>query len=86
MSVDASVPLCGYVLQRIPTRNGKSYEYDMCLRVSQWSQPFVVFLASGVPESELDGFAVDAAVGDVVFEDSWDVSLDVMSALLGCDL
>jgi hypothetical protein len=30
-------------------------------------------LAGGVPEGELDGAAVDAAVGDVVLEDGRDV-------------
>jgi hypothetical protein len=43
--------------------------------VGEGAQALVVFLASGIPEGELHGFAVYSTVGDVVFEDGWDVAL-----------
>ena len=43
--------------------------------VGERPEAFVVFLAGCVPEGELDGFAIYAAVCDVVLEYCGDVSL-----------
>ena len=91
MSVPASLKLtasecefCGWgvglpfradVCEGIGTGDGKGDEDDVRLGVGQWSEALVVFLACGVPEGQLDGLAVDAAVGYVVFEDCGDVAL-----------
>lgn len=69
------VPFCADVLERVRARDGEGDEDDVRLGVGEGPQALVVFLPCGVPEGELDGFAVDAAVGDVVFEDGGDVSL-----------
>jgi hypothetical protein len=45
-------------------------EDHMGFSVGKWSEAFIVFLAGGVPESELNMFAIDAAVGNVIFKDS----------------
>lgn len=46
----------------------------MGLGIGQGAQTLIVFLAGGIPEGELDGFAVYAAVGDVVFKDGRNLS------------
>lgn len=55
--------------------DGETNEDHVGFGVGEGSEALVVFLAGGVPEGELDGFAVDAAVCYVVLEDSGYVSL-----------
>ena len=47
----------------------------MRVRVGQRSQTVVVFLARGIPEGQLNVFAVNLDVGDIVLENSGDVDL-----------
>ena len=68
-------PLVLYVFERVRGIDGEADEYDVRFGVCEGSEALVVFLAGGVPEGELHGFAVDAAVGDVVFENGGDVAL-----------
>jgi hypothetical protein len=35
----------------------------------------VILLPSRIPEGQLDALAIDIDIGDVVFEDGWDVNL-----------
>ncbi len=41
--------------------------------VGKWPESVVLLLAGGIPESEVDHFAVDFDSGGVVIEDSGDV-------------
>jgi hypothetical protein len=43
--------------------------------VGERAETVVIFLASGIPEGELDVLAVNLDVGDVVLEDSGDIDL-----------
>jgi hypothetical protein len=47
----------------------------MRVGVRERAQSVVIFLASGIPEGELDVLAIDLDVGDVVLEDGGDVDL-----------
>jgi hypothetical protein len=47
----------------------------MGFAVGEGTKALVVFLAGGIPQGELNGFAIYPTVGDVVFEDCWDVAL-----------
>ena len=35
----------------------------------------VILLSSRIPEGQFDALAIDIDIGDVVFEDGWDVNL-----------
>lgn len=41
--------------------------------VGERTQSLVIFLASGIPEGELNRLAVYSAVGDVILKDGWDL-------------
>ena len=47
----------------------------MRVGVGERSQAVVIFLASSIPEGELDVLAIDLDIGDVVLEDGGDVDL-----------
>jgi hypothetical protein len=44
--------------------------------VRKRAETVVIFLASGIPEGELDVLAVHLDIGDVVLEDGGDVDLE----------
>lgn len=70
--------LVHHILQRSRTVDGKAHKQEICLRIGERAQSVVLFLASSIPEGQLDGFpgwAVDG-LRDVVFEHGWDVFLD----------
>jgi hypothetical protein len=47
----------------------------MRIGVREWAETVVIFLAGRIPEGELNVFAIDFDVGDVVLEDGGDVDL-----------
>lgn len=50
-------------------------EDNVCFAVCKRAQTLVIFLASGIPQGQLNGLAVYSAVGDVVFKNCWDIPL-----------
>lgn len=49
----------------------------MGLAVSEWSQPFVIFLSCRIPQRQLYGFAVYSTVGHVILKHRGYVALDL---------
>ena len=47
----------------------------MGIRVRERAETVVIFLASRIPQSQLNMFAVDFDIGDVVFKDGGHVNL-----------
>jgi len=73
-------PLFLDVFQRVGTIDGEADEDNVRVRIGERAETVIVFLSGRIPESELDAFAVDFDVGDVVFEygrdiDLWECSL-----------
>lgn len=63
------------VVERVGRVDGETDQDDMRVRVGERAQSVVIFLASGIPEGELDVLAIDFDIGDVVLEDGGDVNL-----------
>lgn len=68
-------PLVLDVIEGVGRVDAEADEDDVRFGVGEGAQALVVFLAGGIPEGELHGFAVYSTVGDVVFEDGWNVAL-----------
>lgn len=47
----------------------------MGVGVGEWAQTVVIFLASGIPEGELNVLSIDLYIGDVVLKDGGYVDL-----------
>jgi len=54
---------------------GKEYKDDVRIRVTQGAETIIIFLASGIPQSQLDVLAVDFDIGNIVLENGGDVYL-----------
>ena len=65
-------PVCDNATSTICSRENCANETHR-LRVGERSETVVVLLTGCVPESEVDGLAVDHDVGRVVVEHGWDV-------------
>jgi len=63
------------VVERIGRVDGEADENDMRIGVGERAETVVIFLAGSIPEGELDVFAVNLDVGNVVLEDGGDVDL-----------
>jgi hypothetical protein len=63
------------VIEGVGGVDGEADKNYMGFAVGEGTKALVVFLAGGIPQRELDGFAVYSTVGDVVFKDCWDVAL-----------
>ena len=64
-----------HIVERVGRVDGEADEDDVRVGVGEGAQTVVVFLASRIPESELDVLAVHLDVGDVVLKDGGDVDL-----------
>src|SRR5690606_36696142 len=54
--------------------NHREHEHeDICLRIGERSQSVIVFLASGIPEIEVDNLAIQPEVCTEIIEHGWDV-------------
>ena len=65
------------VVQRVRRVDGEANKDDMGVRVRKRAQTVVVFLASSIPEGQLDVLAIDLDVGDVVLEHGGNIHLEV---------
>lgn len=65
------------IVKGVWTVDGEANEYQVGLRVGEWSQTVVLFLPCSIPQGEFDCLASRRMcwVCDVVFEDCWDVFL-----------
>lgn len=52
-AADLRSPLVRDILQRIRRVNGETHEYDISVRVRQWSEAVIVLLSSSVPQCQL---------------------------------
>ena len=73
MVLDLGVPLGADVLVRSRRNNRKANQKDVSLGVREGTKTIVILLTGGIPETQVDGFAVNHDVGGVVVEDSGDV-------------
>lgn len=71
--VDAYLLL--HVVQGIRGVDGEADEDDVRIRVRERTEAVVVFLASGIPQSEFDMLSVHLDIGNVVLEDGGDIDL-----------
>jgi hypothetical protein len=63
------------VVERVGGVDGEADEDDVGVGVRERSETVVIFLACGIPESQLYVFTIDLDVGDIVLEDGGDVDL-----------
>lgn len=47
----------------------------MGIGVGQRTEAVIVFLSSRIPQGQLDVFAINLDIGDIIFEDSGDIDL-----------
>lgn len=53
--------------------NGEDDEEDVAVGVGQGSEPIVLFLSSGIPQSEVDHAPIDLDSGGIVVKDGRNV-------------
>jgi hypothetical protein len=73
MVLNFGPPLRLDVLEGVRRDDGEGDEEDVGLGVGQRAETIVVFLAGGIPQTEVDGLAIHHHVGRVVIEHSGDV-------------
>lgn len=76
-------PLLKNVVQRVRRINGEADQDDVRVGVGERSETVIIFLASRIPEGQLDVLVVNLDVGDVVLENGGDV--DLRESALGED-
>ena len=64
------------VVERIGRVDGEADENDMRIGVGERAETVVIFLAGSIPEGELDVFAVNLDVGNIVLDDGGDIDLE----------
>ena len=64
-----------HVVEGVWGVDGKAYKDDVRIRVTQGAETIIIFLASGIPQSQLDVLAVDFDIGNIVLENGGDVYL-----------
>jgi len=70
---DLGVPLGLDVLERRGRDDRKANQEHVGLRIAQRTKTVIVFLASGIPETKINGLAINHDVGRIVIKDSGDV-------------
>lgn len=80
---DLGDPLLENVVQRVRGVNGEADQDDVRVGVREGSETVIIFLASRIPQGQLDVLVVDLDVGDIVFEDGGDI--DLRESALGED-
>jgi hypothetical protein len=64
-----------HVVERVGGINSEANQNNVRVGVWKGTEAVVIFLAGGIPESELDVLAVNLDIGDIVLEDGGDVDL-----------
>lgn len=73
---DLRDPLLKDVVQRIRRVDGEADQDDVRVRVRERSETVVIFLASRIPQGQLNVLVVNLNVGDIVLENGGDVDLE----------
>ena len=65
--------------------DGEDDEDNVAFRVAQRSETVVFFLASGIPQRELNQLALELDLGYIVLEHSWNIRLvtSIIKSLVG---
>lgn len=63
------------VVQRIGRVNSKADQDDVGVRIGQRTQTVIIFLTSRIPQGQLDMFAINLDIGDIVLENGGDIDL-----------
>lgn len=63
------------VVERVRRIDGEADQDDVRVGVGEGAETVVIFLASSIPEGELNVLAIDLNIGDVVLEDGRDIDL-----------
>ena len=64
-----------HVIKRIGAVNGETDKDDMRVRVTEWAEAIVIFLASSIPKSKFDALAINFDIRYVVLKDGRDINL-----------
>jgi hypothetical protein len=52
------------------------------VRIGKWSKTIIVFLTSRIPKSQFHMFSIDFNIGNIVFEDGWNIDLSSSDQLV----
>jgi len=63
------------VVERVGGVDGKADQDNVRVGIGERAQTVVIFLTRGIPQSQLNVFAINLNVGDVVLEDGGNVDL-----------
>jgi hypothetical protein len=67
--------LLKHIVQRVRGINSEADQDDVRVGVGEGSETVIIFLASRIPQGQLDVLVVNLDVGDVVLENSGDIDL-----------
>lgn len=65
------------VFERVRRVDGEADQNDVGIWVREGTETVVIFLASRIPQGQLDVLAINLDIGDIVLKDSGDVNLHV---------
>jgi hypothetical protein len=74
-----------HIVQGIRRVDGEADEDNVRIRVREWSEAVVIFLACSIPQSKFDVLSVHLDIRNVIFEDRWDVDLFVTVVSVAID-
>lgn len=69
------------VVQRIRRVDSEADQDDVRIRVRERSETVVIFLASRIPQGQLNVLVVNLDVGDIVLENGGDIDLERYNTL-----
>lgn len=72
---DLRDPLLLDVVKGIWGVDGEANQDNVGVWVGEWAKTIVIFLASSIPQGQLNVLSIDLDIGNIVLEDSWDVDL-----------
>jgi hypothetical protein len=64
-----------HVVEGVWRVDGKAYEDNVRIRITQRAETIIVFLASGIPQSQLDVLAINFDIGNIVLKHRGNVDL-----------
>jgi len=70
------------VVQRIRRVDSEADQDDVRIRVRERSETVVIFLASRIPQGQLNVLVVNLDVGDIVLENGGDIDLERYNTLV----
>jgi hypothetical protein len=64
-----------HVVEGVWGVDGKAYEDNVRIRITQRAETIIILLAGGIPQSQLNVLAIDFDIGNIVLKHRWDVDL-----------